>query len=67
VFFDIETQISPEQFGQILVDDIYEQTPPNASSMITQIANAIRQQVRFVVLFVILISFVVSVMGCCIT
>jgi uncharacterized BrkB/YihY/UPF0761 family membrane protein len=67
VFFDIETQISPEQFGQILVDDIYEQTPPNASSMITQIANAIRQQVRFVVLFVILISLVVSVMGCCIT
>ena len=44
MFLHIETIITPEQFAQLMVEDIYEIMPSNALNLITQIANSIRSQ-----------------------
>ncbi len=40
----IETLTTPEQFAQLLIDDIFPSTPLGATSLISQIADAIKKQ-----------------------
>lgn len=35
----------PERFAQIMVEDLFDQLPPSAGSIVNQISNAIRKQV----------------------
>jgi len=44
-YSSVETLMTPEHFAQILVDDIYDCGNASVSSLIQQIAQAIRKQV----------------------
>jgi hypothetical protein len=41
----VETLITPEQFAQLLIEDIYDNPPAATSNLIAQISQSIRSQV----------------------